>query len=116
MSTAILNEIVEKVAVLTSAERGELIQLLQKQQIEKQLEESKNQPQSEYQKSPNINIEWLKQNSHKYRGLHVALKDGQLIATGRSTKEADLAAKAKGFDKTLWAYIPEENEELWGGW
>lgn len=118
MLIAIFDEIIEKSAELTIEERRELVRLLQEQQIKKQAEERAKKPKvtsnKDYVVSPNI--EWLKENQHKYRGLHVALKDGELIATGRTTKEADLAAKAKGFNKTFWRYIPREDEEFWGGW
>jgi hypothetical protein len=113
----VLDEIIEKTANLTYEERHELIQLLYEQQMEKQREERAKKAKSSDKKgyvSPNTI--WLKENSHKYRGLYVALKDAELIATGRTIKEADLAAKAKGFNKTLLHYIPAEDEEVWGGW
>ena len=113
---AVLDEIIAKSETLTNDERRELIRRLQEQQNKKHLEQLESQPKSEYRKHPDPNIEWIKQNSHKYRGLHITLKDGELISTGRTTKEADLAAKAKGFTKTLWHYIPREDEEVWGGW
>jgi len=118
MSIALLNEIVEKAAGLTNAERRELIQLLQEQEIKKQSEERerKLKPSGNNNFIIHPNTAWLKENSHKYRGLYVALKDGELIATGRTIKEADLAAKEKGFSKTLLHRIPGENEEVWGGW
>jgi len=118
MSTTVINEIVEKAAVLTNAECRELIQLLQEQEIKKQSEERKRKSKTSGNKDFVVhpNTAWLKENSHKYRGLYVALKDGELIATGRTIREADLAAKEKGFSKTLLHRIPGENEEVWGGW
>lgn len=117
MSNALLDEIVEKAASLSNEDRRKLIQLLHKQELEKQREEREKKPKVNNKKgyiSPNT--VWLKENGKKYQGLYVALKDGELIATGRTIKEADLAAKAKGFTKTLLHRIPHENEELWGGW
>ena len=105
MPTAVLNEIVEKVAVLTSAERCELIQLLQKQERK-----------TESNRKINPNIEWLKKHRAEYASSHVALKDGELIAFGRNIKEVDLKAKEKGAVKFLLHYIPAEDEEVWGGW
>jgi len=43
---------------------------------------------------------WVRDNSHKYRGMHIALKDGEWIATGKTIKEADLKAKEKGCGKS----------------
>jgi Family of unknown function (DUF5678) len=107
MSVAILDEIVEKTAQLTDKERRELIKLLQ-------VEESKINQNSKLNSSPNI--EWLKTHQHEYAGNYVALKDGELVAVGKTIKEADLKAKEKGFDKTLLHYIPAQSEEVWGGW
>ena len=107
MPTAVLNEIVEKVAVLTSAERRELFQLLQKQE---------RKTESNRKINPNPNIEWLKKHRSEYAGSYVALKDGELIAFGRTIKEADLKAKEKGAVKFLLHYIPADDEEVWGGW
>ncbi|MDQ3043142.1 MAG: hypothetical protein M3R11_12340, partial [Acidobacteriota bacterium] len=81
---AALDEIIEKTARLTIEGRRELIKRLQKQQNEKQLEELESKPKSEYGKHADPNIEWMKQNSQKYRGLHITLKDGELISTGRT--------------------------------
>lgn len=108
MSTAILDEIVEKTAELTDTERRELIQLLQEQEI-------KNKPTGKKgYVSPNTL--WIKEHHAEYAGNYVALKDGELIAVGKTIKEADLKAKEKGFDKTLLHYIPAKDEEVWGGW
>ena len=108
MPTAILNEIVEKVAVLTSAERRELFQLLQEQERELEPTDKKGYV------SPNTI--WMRENSHRYRGMHIALKDGELIAVGKTIKEADSKAKEKGVKNPLLHYIAAEDEEVWGGW
>lgn len=107
MSTAILDEIVKKSAELTDAERRELIKLLQEQ-------ESKSKPNGKKgYVSPNTL--WIKEHHAEYAGNYVALKDGELIAFGKTIKEADLKAKEKGFYKTLLHYIPAKDEEVWGG-
>lgn len=62
------------------------------------------------------NIEWLKKHRYEYAGNHVALYEGELIAFGRTIKEADTKAKAKGYKKTLLTYNPAKDEILWGGW
>lgn len=63
------------------------------------------------------NTIWIKENSHLYRGRYVALKDGQFIASGRTIKEADQAARAKGVDKPMLHYVLAEGEEaFYSGW
>ncbi|HMS41067.1 MAG TPA: DUF5678 domain-containing protein [Pyrinomonadaceae bacterium] len=118
MSIAIINEIIEKSAELTSEERRELIRLLHDQELEKQAEERAKRPKPKVNSNyvPSPNVIWLKENAQKYSGLYVALYEGELIATGRTIKEANLAAKAKGFPKTLLHKIMREDEEAWGGW
>lgn len=103
----ILDEIVERVPRLNDEERRELIQLLQ---------EEERKEKSNGGKSPSPNVEWLKQHRDEYAGNYVALFEGELIAFGRTIKEADTQAKAKGYKKTLLTYVPAEDEELWGGW
>ncbi len=105
---AVLDEIIEKVATLNDEDREQLIEVLQKQKIE-----SKNNGKKGYVSPDTI---WVKENRAKYAGLHVAIKNGELIATGRTIKEANEKAKAKGVDKPLLHYIPAEDEEVWGGW
>ncbi len=107
MPTTVIDEIIEKTENLTDEERSELMKLLLDQ-------EKKNKPKKKGYVSPNTI--WVKENSKNYRGMHIALKDGELIATGRTIKEANEKAKAKGVDKPLLHYIPAEDEEVWGGW
>lgn len=117
MSIAIINEILEKSAELTSEERRELMRLLQEQELEKQAEErAKKRKPSDKKGFVHPNTIWMKENSHKYKGLYVALYEGELIATGKTIKEADLAAKAKGYPKTLLHRILRDDEEAWCGW
>ena len=103
----VLSEIVEKVPILTSIERRELMRVLQ--------EEEKRSKQSG-RKNSDPNIEWLKEHRGEYAGNYVALKNGELVAVGRTIKEADLEAKEKGVEKPLLHYIPAADEEVWGGW
>ncbi len=101
----ILDEIAEKVPSLTSEERRELLLLLQEEERKEKSEDGKN---------PSPNIEWLKANRDEYAGNYVALFEGELIAFGRTIKEADTKAKAKGYTKTFLHYIPAKDEVLWG--
>jgi Family of unknown function (DUF5678) len=121
MSTVLVDEIAEKAAGLSSKERCELIQLLQEQEKSMQnnslsISSVSIKLESDDKKKASPNIEWLKENRAEYMGNYVALKDGELIAFGKTIKEADTKAKEKGFDKTLLHYIPAKDEEVWGGW
>lgn len=108
MATVLLNEIIERTAKLTDDERQKLIRILQGKEVGAKSDDGKGYV------SPNT--VWVRDNSHKYKGLHVALKDGELIATGRTIKEADLKAKEMGVKNPLLHYITAEGEEIWGGW
>lgn len=108
MSTAILDEILEKSAELTDAERRELIRLLQE-------EEAKSKPpRKKGYVSPDTL--WIKEHHAEYAGNYVALKDGELIAVGKTIKEADLKAKEKGVEKPLLTYLFPLDEVPFGGW
>jgi hypothetical protein len=104
---AVIDELIEKTAKLTSEERRELIILLQEQE---------DQGNRNNKQNPSPNIEWLKKNGREYAGNYVALNEGDLIAFGKNIKEAATKAKEKGFDNPLLHYIPAEDEEVWGGW
>lgn len=107
MSTAVLNEIVEKAVVLTRAERRELLRLLQEQEEKIKLSGKKN---------PSPNIEWLKEHREEVAGKYVALENGKLVGQGRNIREADQEAKRNGAQKPLLTYVAREDEEIWGGW
>lgn len=120
MSTVLIDELAEKAAELTSAERRELINLLQEQERKDEqnnsLSISSVSVKFESNKKANPNIEWLKANRVEYAGNYVALKEGILLGFGKTIKEADLKAKEKGVKNPLLHYIPAEDEEVWGGW
>ena len=81
---AVIDEIIEKVPTLTSAERRELIQLLQ--------EEERKVEQNGKKGAIHPNTIWINEHYSEYAGKYVALKDGELIAFGETLKEADLKA------------------------
>jgi len=108
MGTVLLNEIIEKAVNLKPEERQKLIRVLQEQE---------SQPKTNGGKGYlHPNTVWIKEHHTEYAGKYVALKDGELIAFGKTIKEADLKAKEKGMKNLLLTYLPREDEELWGGW
>ena len=105
---AVLDEIVEKVPILTSKERRELIQLLQ---------EAENKSEQNGKKGfVHPNTIWIKENHAEYAGKYVALKDGELVAVGNTIKEVDLKAKEKKVEKPLLTYLFPLDEVPFGGW
>lgn len=105
---AVLDEIVEKVPILTSEERRELIQLLQEEERKAESNGKKG--------FVHPNTIWIKENHAEYAGKHIALKDGKLIAVGETIKEVDLKAKRKGVENPLLTYLFPLNREPFGGW
>lgn len=119
MAVTTVDEFVTKISQLPKAEREELVQRLNAlKATESAGAETKTRvPENGVRKQPlHPNTIWIKENSHKYPGQYVALKDGKLIATGRTLKEADIAAKEKGFKKLLFHYVFPEDYVPWGGW
>ncbi len=108
MSTAILDEIVEKTAQISDEERDKLIQVLQEQK-----ERAK---QNGKKGSVHPNTIWVKEHHAEYAGKHVALKDGELIAVGETIKEVDLKAKEKGIENPLLTFLFPLDSEPFGGW
>ena len=111
MPTGVIDELVTQVKNLTESDRTEFLRRLNDS------ERPSVKPNGLKQKGYlHPNTVWIKKNKHKYPGNYVALKDGKLIAVGRTIKEADMAAKAKGVNDPLLHYILAEGEEAWGGW
>ncbi len=108
METVLLNEIIEKTAQLEPDERQKLIRVLQEQASKPKRNGGKG--------NIHPNTIWIKKHYAEYAGQYVALKDGELIAFGKTIKEADVKAKEKGEKNTMLTYLPREDEELWGGW
>lgn len=108
MEAVLLDEIIEKTARLTGDERRKLIRVLQEQESKPKTNGGKG--------NIHPNTIWIKKHHAEYAGKYVALKDGELIASGKTIKEADLKAKEKGVKNTMLTYLPREDEELWGGW
>lgn len=105
---AVLDEIVEKIEQLSDEEKESLIHLLQgrKNKARKNGEKGFVHP----------NTIWIKEHHAEYAGKYVALKDGQLIATGADLKEAEQAAKEKGVEDSMLTYLFPLDEEPFGGW
>ena len=63
------------------------------------------------------NMEWMKANGQEFGGQYIALEDGQLVATGRTLREAREATRAAGKPSAFITYLPKPDETLeTGGW
>lgn len=105
---AILDEIIEQTANLTTEEQQKLVGFLQ--------EKLNNPKMNGEKKNPSPNIEWLKKHRGEVAGKYVALENGNLVGQGRTIREADQEAKRNGANKPLLTYVAGEDEEIWGGW
>lgn len=113
MSTAVLDKFIKQArSILTADEQKELSRRLNDPEPEPALRVRKNGKKGYV--SPNTI--WMRDQSHKYPGMYVAVKDGEFVAAGRTIRDADIAAKHKGVKRPLLAYVPRGDEELWGGW
>lgn len=101
----VLDEVIEKAKTLTEKDQSKLIEVLQK--------DRENGKSKGYVSPDTI---WVKEHHDEYAGNYVALKDGELVAFGKTIKEADTKAKEKGVKDPLLHYIPAKDEEVWGGW
>jgi hypothetical protein len=113
MSTAV-DEIVTKINELKDSDRAELLSRL-----------NESEPKNGEPKKPRMNGKkgyvspntiWVKEHHAEYAGNYVALKNGELVAYGRTIKEADQKAKAKGVNDSLLTYLFPLDEIPWGGW
>lgn len=108
MQAVLLNEVIEQAFKLKPEERRKLISVLQEKESEPNANGGKG--------NIHPNTIWIKNHYAEYAGQYVALKDGKLIAFGKTIKEADVKAREKGEKNTMLTYLPREDEELWGGW
>lgn len=104
----VLDEVIEKAAALNDEDRDKLIEFLQNKKNKNQNDEVKG--------IVHPNTIWIKENHTKFAGKHVALKDGELIAVGKTIKEVDQKAKEKGVKDPLLTYLFPLDREPFGGW
>lgn len=115
MTTTTIDEIESKINELPKADRAELLRRLNEPpRKHDEPKRTKSNGKKGYVSPDTI---WMRDHSHKYPGMYVAIKDGEFVAAGRTIKEADQAAKAKGVDRPLLAYVLAEGEEaFYAGW
>ncbi len=115
MSTAV-EEIISRVNQLSERDRMELMRRFSESLNFEGRSKTNGKNKIAQKSNTDPNIEWIKKNKLKYAGSYVALKDGNLIAYGRTIKEADQAAKAKGISKPFLHYIFPKDYIPFAGW
>ena len=113
MPTATLEEVVTKINELSKVDRAELLRRLN-QSLPKNGEPKRSATNGKkgYVSPDTI---WIRDHSHRYPGQYVAIKDGKFIASGRTIREADLAAKSLGVKDPLLHYVLAEGEVAYCG-
>jgi hypothetical protein len=111
MSTPTLNEIKQQVMLLTDEDRKALADFLVAH-TEGAAENGKQSEPRDFSRE----MEWIRQNREPYRGLFVALNEGQLVASGAKEREVWETAKLAGVSLPFLAYIETKAEETFGGW
>jgi|GEM_PF-6722851 len=110
MSTAVIDEVVEKMNRMSYDQRNEV---LQKLEPPTQIEKVKTNGKKGYVSPDTI---WMRDHSASYAGKYVAVENGELVATGRGYPDTLATAKEAGAERPLIAYVPRTDEEIWGGW
>ena len=111
MSAPTLNEIKQQVMQLTDEDRKALADFLAAPTEAAAGNGNQGEPRDF---SPEM--EWIRQNRESYRGQFVALKRGQLVASGAKEREVWEAANRAGVSVPFLAYIETKAEETFGGW
>jgi len=111
MSTPTLNELKQQVMLLNDEDRQALADFLVAHS-EGAAENGKRREAPDFSRE----MEWIRQNRQSYRGQFVALKEGQLVASGAKEREVWEAAKHAGVSVPFLAYIETTAEETFGGW
>ncbi|MEQ1603352.1 MAG: DUF5678 domain-containing protein [Pyrinomonadaceae bacterium] len=114
MATTTVEEFINKINELSHTDRAELLRRLNQPQPKNG--EPKKLPANGHKGYVSPDTIWIKENSHLYRGQYVAIKNGKFVASGRTIKEADQAAKAKGVNDPLLHYVFPADYIPWGGW
>jgi hypothetical protein len=60
--------------------------------------------------------EWIQAHREEYAGNYVALAGDQLVGVGRTIREANEQAKAKGCNNPFLVRLTSEHEILSAGW
>jgi hypothetical protein len=118
MATELLRALMERSYELTPDEKQRLARFLSEQ-----VENSNGDEESASPKLPTtdprkgqLSVAWLKAHAKEYAGQHVALDGDSLVGSGRTMRDAQMAAKSNGFPQALLVHVPPTEGGTWGGW
>ena len=63
-----------------------------------------------------LSVAWLKAHAGDYAGQHRALDGDHLVGSGRTIRDAQLAARQNGYQRALLVHVPPREGGAWGGW
>lgn len=127
MSVQMLETIKQQIASLSEQEQAVLADYLQQQAEQKTPRNGRSHeaPTSTTPTSPEVDaeirrqqqMEWMKANAEEHGGQYIALVGNRLIATGRTFRETNEAARAAGVPDAFVTYLPKPDEVIeMGGW
>jgi hypothetical protein len=118
MATELLHHLMERSNELTPEEKQYLARFLSEQ-----VKNSNGYKESSSRQSPGtdplkgqLSVAWLKANASEYAGQHVALDGDHLVGSGRTMRDAQIAAKNNGYPQALLVHVPSREGGTWGGW
>ena len=107
MSTPTLNELKQRVLLLSEEDRKDLTAFLLTQE---------RKDDRAVARDFSRDMEWIRNNRAAYRGQFVALHEGRLIAHDANERDVWQAAVKAGSSVPFLAYLETEAEETCGGW
>lgn len=118
MATELLRDLMARSSELTMEEKQRLAQYLSEQVKngngdEDSVSAQKRQP--DHRKGQ-LSVAWLKSHGEEHAGQYVALDGDQLVGSGRTIRDAQTAAKDKGYPQALLVHVPPREGGTWGGW
>lgn len=112
MQTETLTHIKQQIVLLDEEAKQDLVEFL----AEELRGEHKTPTQTFSDEERQSQLEWIKDNREKYAGKYVALAGNELVGEGKTLREANEKAKAKGFRNPFLTFVYSENDVLFGGW
>ena len=119
MAAELLNDLIERSGELTPEEKQRLARFLSEQVGRDSTGTQENVPprvvRHDRQKGEQ-SVAWLKAHADEYAGQHVALNGDRLVGSGRTIRDAEIAAQRNGYPQALLIRVPPKEGGTWGGW
>lgn len=118
MATELLHDLMERSSELNQEEKERLARFLSEQVRSSDGDAEGIAPQSPQTEPPKGQhaTAWLKAHASEYAGQYVALNGDQLVGSGRTIRDAHVAAKRNGYPKAFLVHVPPAEGYTWGGW